>query len=142
MTNWFQFDFFDSRIPFAIEVPQRTRTNRSLANAVFALSARHLSGTTGFDELIADHYLQECLRTLIPTLEDSEAVMDDDLLATLVILRMLEEMDGMFAPCNISIMLKYLQYHLSDQIYKVIFLAHRQLFALSKMTPSHPVSVK
>lgn len=96
------FDFLDPRRPFAIEVPQRARSNRTLANAVFALSARHLSGTTDFDALIADQYLEGCLRTLIPTLEDSEAVMDDDLLAALVILRMLEEMDLPFVGSDLQ----------------------------------------
>ncbi|CZR69065.1 uncharacterized protein PAC_18966 [Phialocephala subalpina] len=96
------FDFLDPGRPFAIEVPQRARANRTLANAVFALSARHLSGTTVFDPLVADHHLQECLRTLIPTLEDSEAVMNDDILAALVILRMLEEMDVPFVGSDLQ----------------------------------------
>lgn len=75
-------------------MPQRARSNRTLATAILALSARHLSRTTQFDSFVADHYHQECLQTLIPILGESTAVLDDALLAALVVLRLLEEMDG------------------------------------------------
>lgn len=127
---------------FAIEVPQRARSNRTLANAVFANSARHLSGVTDFDTLIADQYLQECLRTLIPALEDGEAVMDDNFLASLVILRMLEEMDGMCMPWNSWRCTHYCQCHSSDQICKVTSLALKRSFVHSELTQSHLALVK
>lgn len=75
-------------------MPQRARNNRTLASAIFALSARHLSRTTKFDSFVADRYHQECLQTLIPILGETTTRIDDALLAALVALRLLEEMDG------------------------------------------------
>lgn len=49
---------------------------------------------TGYNPYVADRYYQLCLSTLIPSLDDVEAVMDETLLAATVVLRMLEEMDG------------------------------------------------
>ncbi|RYZ87532.1 MAG: hypothetical protein EOP04_11475 [Proteobacteria bacterium] len=68
-----------------------------LANALLALSARHMHRTqpdSGIDEYLADRYNDACLRVLIPTLALDTAVEDDDLLATLCLLRLLEEIDG------------------------------------------------
>lgn len=68
-----------------------------LANALLALSARHMHRTRSgaqIDEFAADHYLEACLQVLRPMLASDEAVQDDDLLATLVLLRFLEEVDG------------------------------------------------
>lgn len=52
---------------------------------------------TGYNPYVADRYLTLCLETLIPSLSDVEAVMDETLLAATVVLRMLEEMDGKFS---------------------------------------------
>lgn len=82
-------------------MPQRARQNRTLATAILALSARHLSRTTHFDSFVADHYHQECLQTLIPILGENPAVLDEALLAALVVLRLLEEMDGKSALRNV-----------------------------------------
>ena len=46
------FDFCDPRRHFGRVVPQRARSNRTLASAVLALSARHLSRVSAFDALI------------------------------------------------------------------------------------------
>ena len=75
-------------------MPQRARSNRTLGTAILALSARHLSRTTQFDSFVADHYHHQCLQTLIPILGESTSVLDDALLAALVVLRLLEELDG------------------------------------------------
>ncbi|KAK2731293.1 hypothetical protein FQN55_004791 [Onygenales sp. PD_40] len=88
------FDFCDSERHFAREVPQRAKTCRTLRNAVLALSARHLSRTGEFDPFVSDRYYQECLKTLIPSLNDEAATSNDELLASTVILRLLEEFDG------------------------------------------------
>lgn len=84
----------DSRRTFAIEVPQKARTNRTLFSAMLALSARHLSRVSDFCSWVSDQYYQECLHNLIPTLENDDSIADDCLLAATVILRLLEEMDG------------------------------------------------
>ena len=87
------FDFCDPNRHFALVVPQRARKNSTLAYAVLALSARHLSRTRDFDPLVADIHYQRCCEQLIPALADNAAVTDDYLLAATVILRFLEEID-------------------------------------------------
>ncbi|KAJ9637017.1 hypothetical protein H2204_004940 [Knufia peltigerae] len=87
------FDFSDSRRHFACDVPQRARRNGMLANAMLALAARHRSRTRHYDSYISDRYYHECLQALIPRLGDFAAIKDDELLAAVVILRLLEEMD-------------------------------------------------
>ncbi|GME55420.1 hypothetical protein GTA08_BOTSDO02305 [Neofusicoccum parvum] len=87
------FDLCDPYRYFRYEVPQRARTNKTLANAILAISARMLHWKTGYNPYVADRYLTLCLETLIPSLSDVEAVMDETLLAATVVLRMLEEMD-------------------------------------------------
>ena len=87
------FDFCDPSRHFALVVPQRARRNSTLAYAVLAVSARHLSRTEDFDPLIADLHYAKCCTQLIPALADRTAVADDSLLAATVILRFLEELD-------------------------------------------------
>ena len=85
------FDFCDPKRHFRRIVPQRARSNSTLASAVLALSARHLSRTTTFDALVADEHYNQCLQQLIPAL--AEGAKDDTLLAATVILRLMEEFD-------------------------------------------------
>ncbi|KAL1874025.1 hypothetical protein VTK73DRAFT_579 [Phialemonium thermophilum] len=88
------FDFCDQDRHFATVVPQRARICRTLLNAIFALSARHLSRTTtDFPASVADRYYHACLSTLIPALDDDATVMDETLFVVVVILRLLEEFD-------------------------------------------------
>lgn len=87
-------DITDAACHFANEVPLRAQENPVLAYAVMAASARHLSQTMIFPEDIADHYHQQCLEILIPFLDDVTAVLSEILLATIVILRYLEEIDA------------------------------------------------
>ncbi|KAK8176230.1 hypothetical protein BC567DRAFT_179537 [Phyllosticta citribraziliensis] len=85
---------FTSPYPyFRFDVPQRSRTSSTLANAIFALSARHLAYTHGYDPLVADQYYSACLDHLIPALSNEDAALDDSLLTATILLRMLEEMD-------------------------------------------------
>lgn len=93
-----QFDFCDRQRHFAVDVPQRAKQSATLFNAILALSARHMSRVAKFDPYISDHYYQECLKTLIPALDDQEASSDDNLLAATVVLRLLEEFDGKISP--------------------------------------------
>lgn len=46
-----QFDFCDREQHFAIEMPQRARSCRTLYNTILALSARHLSQISEFDPI-------------------------------------------------------------------------------------------
>jgi hypothetical protein len=75
-------------------VPQRARKCPTLYNAILALSARHLSQISDFDPYASNHYYEECLKTLIPALNDPDAALDDNLLVATVVLRLLEEFDG------------------------------------------------
>ncbi|KAI3322389.1 hypothetical protein HD806DRAFT_123611 [Xylariaceae sp. AK1471] len=79
---------------FELIVPERASTCHTLLNAIFAIAARHLSHTTDFDSLASNRYHDECLKYLIPTMNHSSAVADENLFAATIILRMLEEMDG------------------------------------------------
>lgn len=88
-----RFDTTDPERHFRVVVPERAGTCPTLLNAILALSARHLSQVRGFDPLISDRYHQECLKYLIPVLDDSEAVLDENLLASTIILRHLEEIE-------------------------------------------------
>jgi hypothetical protein len=76
-------------------VPQRASNCRILLNAIFALAARHLSQTDDYDPLASNHYHQECLKCLIPVLDDAATIADENLFAATIILRVMEEMDGM-----------------------------------------------
>ena len=61
---------------------------------MLALAARHRSRTQQYDPYVSDRYYHECLQTLIPRLDDPAAIKDDELLAAVIVLRLLEEMDG------------------------------------------------
>lgn len=87
-------DLCDPDKHFALVVPHRAATSPILLNAIFACSAVHLSRVSDFDLYTSDRYYQECLKHLIPMLNDSAAVMDENLLAATVILRYLEEVQG------------------------------------------------
>ena len=87
------FDLSDPYRHFCTVVPQRAATCPTLLNAIFALSARHLSRIGEYDPLISNKYHQECLKHLIPMLDDSAAILDENLLASTIILRHLEEIE-------------------------------------------------
>ncbi|KAI0148848.1 hypothetical protein GGR57DRAFT_230956 [Xylariaceae sp. FL1272] len=79
---------------FELVVPERSNTCHLLLNAIFAISARHLSHTTDFDPIASTRYHDECLKHLIPMMDHASAVSDENLFAATIILRMLEEMEG------------------------------------------------
>lgn len=60
---------------------------------MLAASAKRLSRISGFDDLVVDHYYQACLDALIPALSSFAAVVDENLLTAIVILRYFEELD-------------------------------------------------
>lgn len=83
----------DNECHFGVHVVQRAKQNSTLMNAILALSARQLSRTTDFNPYIADAYYQRCFDTLIPALNDNDAIKEESLLAATIILRLLEEMN-------------------------------------------------
>lgn len=87
------FDLTDPLKHFRSVVPQRAAICPTLMNAIFALSARHLSRIGEYDPLISNKYHQECLKHLIPMLDDNSAILDENLLASTIILRHLEEFE-------------------------------------------------
>ncbi|KAM5375870.1 hypothetical protein ACJZ2D_005792 [Fusarium nematophilum] len=87
------FDLCDSERHFATVVPRRAVICPPLMNAVLAASAKRLCRIAGFDGLVGDRYHQNCLDALIPALSSSAAVMDENLLTAIVILRYMEELD-------------------------------------------------
>ena len=95
-----RFDLCDPQRHFALVVPCRAATCPPLMNAAFALSARYLSQTTNFDELISHRYYQKCLNSLVPMFGDPKALLDENLFAATVILRTLEEIEGVSSPIS------------------------------------------
>ncbi|KAI1751344.1 hypothetical protein F4782DRAFT_192122 [Xylaria castorea] len=87
-------DCCDPRQHFELIVPERASSCHTLLNAILAIAARHLSHTTDFDPLASNRYHDECLKFLIPMMNHSSAVADENLFAATIILRMLEEMEG------------------------------------------------
>jgi len=88
------FDLCDPERHFTVVVPCRAILYSPLMNAMFAISAKHLSRNSSFDKSISDRYYQRCLTTLRPMLSHEAALMDENLFAATVILRNLEEIDG------------------------------------------------
>lgn len=69
----------------------------SILFAVLAISARHRELTMGIDNCNSHEYERQCLENLIPSLNDTTKVLDDSVLASAVLVRLLEEMTGMFS---------------------------------------------
>lgn len=93
-TDTFKLDLCDPRQHFQVEVPKRAGTCPILLNAIFALSARHLSHISGYDRLASNRYHDECLKHLIPMLNNRATISDETLFAATIILRVLEEIDS------------------------------------------------
>jgi hypothetical protein len=81
----------DQQRRFAVVVPYRAASCPPLLNALFATAARHMSRDWRGHPYIADQYHQKCLALLIPLLNDSTSLLDENLLAVAVILRFHEE---------------------------------------------------
>ncbi|KAM4062700.1 fungal specific transcription factor [Hirsutella rhossiliensis] len=92
MCHW--FDVCDTTRQFAVHVPRKAMSCPTLLNAIYALSSRHLSLKEGqCDEWISNQYHERCLRQLSSVSNDSNALLDDDLLAATILLRTLEELE-------------------------------------------------
>ncbi|KIN05899.1 hypothetical protein OIDMADRAFT_113285 [Oidiodendron maius Zn] len=96
LATW--LDLCDPLQHFQTDVPQRAATCRILLNAIFALSARHLNRIGNYDSFASNRYHQECLKVLIPMLNDTATVLDESIFAATIILRVLEEIDITLVP--------------------------------------------
>jgi hypothetical protein len=75
-------------------VVQAAATSPALLFAILAVSSKHLSLTQNFDRHTPDRYQLECLKVLIPNLSDPDALLDENLFAATIILRLFDEMTG------------------------------------------------
>lgn len=62
--------------------------------AVLALSAMHRSQVSDYDTEEAEEYHEQCVRLLLPMLEDKRIITDGAFLATSTLLRFYEEVSG------------------------------------------------
>lgn len=81
---------------FAREVPRRAIYCPALMNAILAFAARNMSVISGYEDSDSEHYHSLCLHSLIPALNDPSDVIDENLLLTIVILRLYEERASKF----------------------------------------------
>ncbi|KAI0967920.1 hypothetical protein F4678DRAFT_443996 [Xylaria arbuscula] len=94
------FDLCDHERHFATVVSQHATACPPLLNALLAASAKHSSRVGLLDPLVADKIYQESLRTIIPVLSSQDIVGDENLLAAIVILRFVEEVDIPFSAAD------------------------------------------
>ncbi|KAL4924226.1 uncharacterized protein BDV17DRAFT_221255 [Aspergillus undulatus] len=88
-----RFDVCDSHSHFSTEVPRRALMVPMVLKAVLALSARHSAIMSGSNDWEASEYHSQCADLLIRALSKAEDSYDDNLLITVVILRMYEELE-------------------------------------------------
>lgn len=86
-------DLTDPHSHFRRVVPQRASASAPLLHAICAFSARHLSRTAGYDVDTSNLYYQRCIEYLVPSLTASTIILDQDLLASAIILHHLEELE-------------------------------------------------
>jgi Fungal specific transcription factor domain len=92
IANW--FDVCDQRRHFATVLPQRAAFCPPLMCAIFTVAAHHLSLRNALDPYIAHRYHEKCLEYLKHVIYDETAVVDENLFAAIIVLRFLEEVDG------------------------------------------------
>ncbi|PYH46450.1 uncharacterized protein BP01DRAFT_337793 [Aspergillus saccharolyticus JOP 1030-1] len=86
-------DICDLRSHFATEVPRRALQYPMVLKAVLALAARHDATMSGSSDWEASEYHGQCLELLIAALALPGETYDDNLLITVVILCMYEELE-------------------------------------------------
>ncbi|KAK5055259.1 hypothetical protein LTR84_013009 [Exophiala bonariae] len=85
-------DVLDSSRHFGVEIPRRAAYHPLISNAIYAISALHLSLIEGTEDLESPRYVDESLQYLKQILEDPSGHSDENLLAGVIILRSHEEM--------------------------------------------------
>ncbi|PYH49266.1 uncharacterized protein BP01DRAFT_75078 [Aspergillus saccharolyticus JOP 1030-1] len=86
-------DITDPARHFEIDVPVRAVQEPALRSAIFAFSSRHIDRQSKGGTAEALQYHNHCLQLLIPALSGSKEDINDVVLATIAILRQLEEME-------------------------------------------------
>lgn len=75
-------------------VPRMAFLSPILLTSIFACASKHMSKTIGMTDPTPETYFQETLDHLIPVLNEPDALIEDYILAAVVILRVMEEMDS------------------------------------------------
>lgn len=83
---------------FATEVPRRALDNPMVINALLTISSRVEAILSHSSDMEATAYHDRCLELLIPALSRPEHTYDDNLLVTVIILRLHEELDSYIDP--------------------------------------------
>ncbi|KAI9053114.1 hypothetical protein LZ554_003383 [Drepanopeziza brunnea f. sp. 'monogermtubi'] len=91
LARW--LDLCDPNHHFQIEVPRRAPNCPLLLNAIFALSARHLNLTRKYDTGASNRYHAQCIKLMIPMLGLVQTNSDETLFASMIVLRVLEEIE-------------------------------------------------
>lgn len=78
-------------------VPRMAFLSPILLTAIFAVASKHISKTVEPTNPTPERYFQECLDHLIPLLNDPDSIVEDYVLAAVVILRVMEEMDSQYS---------------------------------------------
>ncbi|KAJ5618362.1 hypothetical protein N7528_007005 [Penicillium herquei] len=87
-------DICDPQSHFSTIVPQRALQIPMVLKAVMALAARHDAILTANSDWEASSYHGQCLELLIPVLDQPENTYNENLLITVVILRICEELEN------------------------------------------------
>lgn len=88
-----QIDCCDLLNHFGIEVPRRAVHKPMVLFSVLALSSLHQAVSLAHSQHEASFYHGECLRLLIEALSDEQGTHDDNLLASVVLMRVYEEIN-------------------------------------------------
>ncbi|KAK4499844.1 hypothetical protein PRZ48_008030 [Zasmidium cellare] len=86
----FWFDGVDGGTHFGRNVPEMAVDSPALLNAIFAISAKHLSLRGQLSESVSLHYIDACYRALLPDI--STKAFHGDHLAAVLILRLVVQM--------------------------------------------------
>ncbi|KAB8263364.1 hypothetical protein BDV32DRAFT_4924 [Aspergillus pseudonomiae] len=92
ISHW--LDICDSGSTFNTEVPRRALHIPMVLKAVLALSARHDAIMSGGSDWEASEYHSQCVEILLAALARPEETYDDNMLISVVILRIYEELES------------------------------------------------
>ncbi|KAL4976905.1 hypothetical protein BDW66DRAFT_45815 [Aspergillus desertorum] len=87
------FDVCDQHSHFSTEIPRRALQVPMVMKAILAFSARHAAIMSGSDDWEASEYHSQCVEMLLRALSKAEGFYDDNILITVVILRVYEELE-------------------------------------------------
>ncbi|POR35324.1 Uncharacterized protein TPAR_04457 [Tolypocladium paradoxum] len=90
LVSW--FDYCDPQMHFRAYVGSTASHDATVLYAVLAISAKHREVTMGVDGHRSIEYERQCLEALIPSLNDTTKVLHEPLLASALLLRLLNEM--------------------------------------------------